>query len=122
MGWRFRKTFGFGGIRWTATKKGLGYGLAFPSFRWLRFGVSPEGRRYIILRCSRYRPLLHKILRAGQALDRGCAGRGPAEASQRAQFTDGWFEQPALVETKERPSAVNRASGPEPRAAHSRNG
>ena len=49
MGWRFRKTFSFGGIRWTTTKKGLGYRVSLPSFRWLRFGVSPDGRRYISL-------------------------------------------------------------------------
>jgi hypothetical protein len=49
MGWRFRKTFSFGRIRWAATKKGLGYRVALPSFKWLRFGVSPEGRRYISL-------------------------------------------------------------------------
>jgi len=49
MGWRFRKTFSLGGIRWTATKKGVGYRVAVPSFRWVRFGVSPDGRRYMSL-------------------------------------------------------------------------
>jgi hypothetical protein len=43
MGWRFRKIFRTGPIRTTWTKKGLGFSLGIPGFR---FGVSPDGRRY----------------------------------------------------------------------------
>ncbi len=41
---RFRKTFGRGPFRMTVTRKGLGWRLGGRLFR---FGVSPDGRRYI---------------------------------------------------------------------------
>jgi len=44
MGWRFRKIFQSGPFRWTWTKKGLGWSIGLPG---LRYGVSPNGSRYI---------------------------------------------------------------------------
>ncbi|MEI8291171.1 MAG: DUF4236 domain-containing protein [Verrucomicrobiota bacterium] len=43
MGWRFRKTFGRGPIRWTLSKRGIGWSWGIPG---LRYGVSPSGQRY----------------------------------------------------------------------------
>lgn len=44
MSWRFRKVFRSGPFRTSWTKKGLGFSFGIPG---LRFGVSPDGRRYI---------------------------------------------------------------------------
>jgi hypothetical protein len=44
MGWRFRKIFSSGPFRWTWTKKGVGWSIGVPG---LRYGVSPNGSRYI---------------------------------------------------------------------------
>jgi len=41
---RFRKMFGRGPLRFTLTKRGLGWRLGN---RFVRYGVSPDGRRYI---------------------------------------------------------------------------
>lgn len=48
MGWRFRRTATLGGFRWTMSKQGVGasWGLAGV----LRFGLSPDGRRYVSVR------------------------------------------------------------------------
>lgn len=48
MGWRFRRTLSMGGFRWTLSKSGVGgsWGLAGI----LRFGLSPDGRRYVSVR------------------------------------------------------------------------
>ena len=43
MAWRFRKLFGFGKIRTTISKNGIGNSIGFLGFR---FGKSPEGRKY----------------------------------------------------------------------------
>lgn len=43
MGWRFRKIFQSGPIRWTWTKRGIGYSWGVPGFR---IGVTPSGDRY----------------------------------------------------------------------------
>lgn len=44
MSWRFRKVFKSGPFRTTWSKKGLGFSWGFPGFR---YGISPDGRRYI---------------------------------------------------------------------------
>lgn len=44
MGWRFRKIFQSGPLRWTWTKKGVGWSIGIPGFR---YGISPNGNRYI---------------------------------------------------------------------------
>ncbi|TVZ60046.1 uncharacterized protein DUF4236 [Flavobacteriaceae bacterium MAR_2010_105] len=44
MGWRFRKTKSFGPLRTSLSKRGLGSSFAFLG---LRFGVSPDGRKYV---------------------------------------------------------------------------
>lgn len=44
MGWRFRKIFQSGPFRWTWTKKGVGWSIGIPGFR---YGRSPNGCRYI---------------------------------------------------------------------------
>lgn len=44
MGWRFRKIFQSGPFRWTWTKKGVGWSIGVPG---LRYGVSPNGSRYV---------------------------------------------------------------------------
>lgn len=44
MGWRFRKIFQSGPFRWTWTKKGVGWSIGIPGFR---YGISPNGSRYI---------------------------------------------------------------------------
>jgi len=44
MGWRFRKIFQSGPFRWTWTKKGVGWSIGVPGFR---YGVSPNGSRYV---------------------------------------------------------------------------
>lgn len=44
MSWRFRKVFGSGPFRTSLSKKGFGFSFGVPG---LRFGVSPDGRRYI---------------------------------------------------------------------------
>ncbi len=43
---RFRKTFGRGPLRFTATKRGVGWRIGG---RFAHFGVSPDGRRYVSL-------------------------------------------------------------------------
>lgn len=44
MSLRFRKIFRRGPFRTTMSKKGLGYSFGFFGFR---FGISPDGRKYI---------------------------------------------------------------------------
>ena len=44
MGWRFRKSFNMGPIRWNLSRRGVGGSWGFPGFR---VGVSADGRRYI---------------------------------------------------------------------------
>jgi hypothetical protein len=44
LGWRFRKIFRLGPFRTTWSKKGLGFSWGLSGFR---FGVSPDGRRYL---------------------------------------------------------------------------
>jgi hypothetical protein len=44
MTWRFRKIFQSGPLRWTWTKKGVGWSIGIPG---LRYGISPNGSRYI---------------------------------------------------------------------------
>ena len=44
MGWRFRKVFQSGPLRWTWTKKGVGWSGGISGFR---YGVSPSGQHYI---------------------------------------------------------------------------
>lgn len=44
MSWRFRKVFGRGPFRWTLSKGGIGWSFGIPG---LRYGVSPNGSRYI---------------------------------------------------------------------------
>jgi len=46
MGWIFRKGFRIGPFRGILSKKGIGMSWGFPGFR---FGVSPNGKRYISL-------------------------------------------------------------------------
>ena len=43
MGWRFRKSFGFGPFRTTLSQRGLGKSLGFLGFR---FGETVDGRKY----------------------------------------------------------------------------
>ncbi len=43
MGFRFRKSFGFGPFRTNLSSKGLGSSLGFFGFR---FGVTAEGKKY----------------------------------------------------------------------------
>lgn len=43
MGWRFRKSFGFGPIRTTFSQGGVGKSIGFWGFRW---GVTPDGKKY----------------------------------------------------------------------------
>ena len=42
--WRFRKMFNFGAFRTSVSKSGVGYSYGLLGFR---FGVSPNGNRYI---------------------------------------------------------------------------
>lgn len=44
MGWRFRKSFKMGPIRWNLSRRGIGGSWGFPGFR---VGVSADGRRYV---------------------------------------------------------------------------
>ena len=44
MAWRWRKVFGRGPLRTTVSKKGVGFSFGIPG---LRYGVSPDGRRYV---------------------------------------------------------------------------
>jgi len=44
MTWRFRKVFGAGPLRWILTKKGVGWSIGMPGFR---YGISSNGKRYI---------------------------------------------------------------------------
>jgi hypothetical protein len=48
MGWRFRRTLSMGSFRWTVSKSGVGGSWGLGGI--LRFGVSPDGRRYISIR------------------------------------------------------------------------
>ena len=43
MGWRFRKSIGFGPLRTTFSKSGVGKSIGFLG---CRFGVTPDGRKY----------------------------------------------------------------------------
>ncbi len=43
MGWRFRKSFGFGPVRTTFSQRGVGKSIGFFGFRW---GVTADGRKY----------------------------------------------------------------------------
>jgi hypothetical protein len=43
MGWRFRKSFGFGPFRTNLSQRGVGSSFGFFGFR---FGVSADGRKY----------------------------------------------------------------------------
>jgi len=44
MGWRFRRLFSLGPFRATMSKSGMGVSVGIPG---LRYGVSPNGQRYI---------------------------------------------------------------------------
>lgn len=44
MSWRFKKIFRWGPFRTTWTKKGWGFSWGIPG---LRYGISPDGRRYV---------------------------------------------------------------------------
>lgn len=44
MSWRFRKVLGRGPFRWTLSKRGIGWSFGIPG---LRYGVSPNGSRYV---------------------------------------------------------------------------
>ena len=44
MGWRFRRSFNMGPIRWNLSRRGIGGSWGFPGFR---VGVSADGRRYL---------------------------------------------------------------------------
>lgn len=44
MGWRFRKSFGFGPVRATVSRKGVGASWGVPGFH---IGISPNGRPYV---------------------------------------------------------------------------
>lgn len=46
MGWRFRKVFQSGPLHWTWTKKGVVWSIGIPG---LRYGISPNGSRYVSL-------------------------------------------------------------------------
>lgn len=46
MSWRFRKIFTAGPFRTSVTKSGVGYSIGLGGFR---YGVTPQGRRYISL-------------------------------------------------------------------------
>src|SRR5262249_32801531 len=46
MGWRFRKGFGRGPLRATLSERGVGASVGLGR---LRFGISPDGRRYMSL-------------------------------------------------------------------------
>lgn len=46
MGWRFRKSFKMGPLRWSLSKRGIGTSWGIPGFR---VGQSPDGRRYVSL-------------------------------------------------------------------------
>ena len=48
MGWRFRRTLSMGGFRWTYFERGIGGSWGLGGI--LRFGVSPDGRRYVSIR------------------------------------------------------------------------
>src|SRR6266481_6453902 len=48
MGWRFRRTLSIGGFRGTISKRGLGGSWGLGGI--FRFGVSPDGRRYVSIR------------------------------------------------------------------------
>ncbi len=45
MSWRWRKSYSSGPFRTTVSKKGLGWSVGIPGL--LRYGVTPDGRRYI---------------------------------------------------------------------------
>ncbi|MBM4045842.1 MAG: DUF4236 domain-containing protein [Planctomycetes bacterium] len=44
MGWRFRKVFRFGPLRWWPSRAGVGYSWGIPG---LRIGVSANGSRFL---------------------------------------------------------------------------
>jgi len=44
MGWFFRKSINLGPVRMNLSKSGVGTSWGFPGFR---FGISPDGRKYI---------------------------------------------------------------------------
>ena len=44
MGWRFRKVFRLGSVRWWLARSGIGYSWGFPGFR---IGVASNGARYL---------------------------------------------------------------------------
>jgi Protein of unknown function (DUF4236) len=48
MGFRFRRTLGVGGFRWTVSRRGVGTSWGLGGI--VRFGVSPDGRRYVSVR------------------------------------------------------------------------
>lgn len=44
MSWQFRKVFGRGPVRWSLSKRGIGWSIGIPG---LRYGISPNGCSYI---------------------------------------------------------------------------
>ncbi len=44
MAWRFRKVFSSGPLRLILSRRGVGWSWGVPG---LRYGVSPDGRRYV---------------------------------------------------------------------------
>ena len=46
MGWRFRRSIGFGPLRWNLSKSGIGYSWGIPG---IRVSTTPNGRRYLWL-------------------------------------------------------------------------
>lgn len=66
MGWRFRRSVGFGPVRVNLSRSGVGYSVGVPG---LRVGVRGSGRRYRTVSVPGTGLYETKNLRAGQ----GCA-------------------------------------------------
>ena len=104
MGWRFRRTLNVGGFRSTISKQGLGGSWGLGGV--LRFGVSPDGRRYISVRIPRTGVSWVKYYGRG-SVSAGASAQGanqqpvvsppPGQASQNQippASTQPWWKQP----------------------------
>jgi hypothetical protein len=107
MGWRFRRTLSMGGSRWTISKSGVGGSWGLGGI--FRFGLSPDGRRYVSIRIPGTGVSWVKYY--GRAVGSSGSSKGtitplpassppqtasPQNPTQQAQSSQSWWKQKGL--------------------------
>jgi hypothetical protein len=95
MSWRFRKIFSWGPFRTTWTKRGWGFSWGIPGFR---YGVTPDGRRYISIGIPRTGLYWIKYLDhpSNQQLPKKDVETKPLPLKKPRKPDDPWWEQKEL--------------------------